>query len=91
MITSPKIRFQAYKEATQRHLDLTASDGFIEAVDYALLQFVAAAPNPNNQEEAAAGYHRILGARDFIRTLFTLADATPPSKPTTDFNLKHNV
>jgi hypothetical protein len=90
MITSPKIRFQAYKEATQRHLDLTASDGFIEAVDYALLQFIAAAPNPNNQEEAAAGYHRILGARDFIRTLFTLADAPQkrPDPPDPNLNWK---
>lgn len=88
MIAPPKTRFQEHKTSVTRHLDLTSSPGFIEAADFALLQMVHASPLPKDEHEAAMGYHRILGARDYMRILFNLADAPKEREKMPEDNLR---
>lgn len=71
VLTSPRDRFLKHPKAVEAHLALVGAPEFRTACDTALLQFIHALPPAT---DAATRAHMIDGAREFIRTLFTLGD-----------------
>jgi hypothetical protein len=91
MTLTPRAKFQAKIDQARIHRDLVVSDGFRNALEAALLEQILALPNIVDQAEAAASYHRIMGATEFIRHLLSIAEtSTAPKSPPTS-NLNHNI
>lgn len=67
MNLSSKLRFQENKTYTEKHCDYAASDLFRAAAEAALIQVVYDLPAPKDAAEAAAHWHRVEGAKDFVR------------------------
>jgi hypothetical protein len=79
-MTTPKQQF-AKHPYHGAFLDLTASDDFTAAVNFAMLQFVQEQQTPGNDPAACySNSSKLEGAKQFMRILLTLAD--PPNKPT---------
>lgn len=77
---APKKRFQAqFPEVSGAIADIMASRDFHQAAETALLQVVMDAQSTVDPVIAAAGYHRIMGAKAAIDQL--LAIASPPTVP----------
>ena len=91
MNLSPKKKFQENKLAVSNHQDLVVSDNFRNALEAALLEEVLALPNTYNPEEASAAYYRIVGARDFITQLLSIAETTKAPAPAPPVNLNHRL
>lgn len=58
----------------------------------ALLQSLMELPETTDPVVAAAAYHRIVGARQFLNQLLSIAEkAKPMQKPAFSFNLDHTA
>ena len=91
MPDKPKTRFLAHKNAVKSHQTVVESDSFAQAADAAMLQMVAKLPDTDVPVVAASGYYKVLGARDFLIELQTIADTpTPPHSRTRSDNLTGN-
>jgi hypothetical protein len=78
-VTTPKQQFAKHPYHGAFY-DLTASDDFTAAVNYAMLQFVHEQyPPGDNIAAAQANANKLEGAKQFQRILLTLAD--PPIVP----------
>jgi hypothetical protein len=90
MNLTPRAKFQANVNQSRAHQDLVVSEGFRSACESALLEQVLAMPDIADQVEAAASYHRIMGATEFLRRLMSIAESTPPpkDKPPTNLNYR---
>lgn len=87
---SPKKRFIEAATSAKAWVDGSASTPFRDAAEAALLQMIADMPEVTDQVQAIAGYHRIMGARTFIRHLAEIANpASPPPAKTLSDNLIH--
>ncbi len=91
MNLTPRAKFQANVTQSRAHQDLVVSEGFRTACESALLEQILGMPNVVDPIEAAAAYHRIQGATEFIRHLMSLAETPkPPLRPPSS-NLDHNL
>jgi hypothetical protein len=81
MPASPKVRFLEQKPFVTSHQDVVLSAPFLAAADAALLQLISDLPDTTDPTMAAAAYHRILGARQYLRMLETVADSPKPLPP----------
>jgi hypothetical protein len=91
MNLTPRQQFQENVKNAQSHRDLVMTDRFREACHASLLEQVLNMPNTNDPDEAAALYHQIVGARDYIFHLLNIAEARKPISETHTGNLDHNV
>lgn len=91
MNLTPKKDFQGKKQFADAHRDLVVSTPFREALHAALLEQVLALPPTTDPDAAAAAYHSIMGARQFITHLLNIAEQskTPPTTPPA--NLDHSI
>lgn len=91
MNLTPRKDFIAKKAFADAHRDLVVSTQFREALHAALIEQVMSLGNVSDPIEAAAEYHRIIGARTFITHLLNIAEVpkTPPTPLPT--NLDHQV
>lgn len=89
MITlSPKERFLK-SPVSRTHADLVLSDSLIQAVATALLQMQVNQPVSADPTVAAASFHRMAGAREFVQTFLNLCEVEEPVKPVPNQNLPH--
>lgn len=91
MTITPRTRFQEDKKRAAAHRDLVVSSNFLSAAEAALLQVVNDLPETTIPEAAIAGYHRVIGARTFLRELSNLAEVAKTPSRNPDFNLNHNI
>lgn len=91
MTLTPKKDFQGKKQFADAHRDLVMSAQFRESLQAALLDMIVAMPDTFDPVLAAAQYHSIMGAREFISHILNIAEQTktPPTPLTT--NLDHQV
>lgn len=83
MITnpSPKARFMGSKANVEAHRSLMQRDDLQHSIDFALLEYQRRVAMITNEQLAATGHFRILGALEFIQTMKDLAESTPePTK-----------
>lgn len=91
MNLSPKKQFLEKKEYARIHQDLVVSTHFRAAMESALLQQVFELPNTYDPTESAAAYYRIIGARDYIHYLLTIAEPMREVASPSPANLNHKV
>lgn len=91
MNLTPRAKFQANVNHARAHLDLVVSEGFRNACEAALIEQVLTMPNVTESEEAAASYHRIMGATEFLRRLLSIAEPPLPSKDKLPTNLNYRT
>jgi hypothetical protein len=84
MDISPRLRFQENKEYVSFHKELVVSDRFRAATEAALVQTLLALPESDDTDVSAANWHRVEGARAFLKILTNIAESAPPpmAKPT---------
>lgn len=89
---TPKRDFQEDTKAVGFLADLTVSTAFREAAKASLLQMLESTTDSDDPVKAAAAFHRMIGARDYMRVLMGLADRPKPpdSSPVRD-NLNHRT
>lgn len=80
MDLQPRTRFQENKTYVSAHKELVVSDQFRAACEAALVQTIVGLPETNDATEATANWHRIEGARTFLKTLLNIAE-NPPLPP----------
>jgi hypothetical protein len=88
---APKKHFIEKKQYAEQHRDLVVTHSFTEAVQAALLDQVMALPPTYSQDEAAAAYFRIIGARDFVHHLLNIAEHTKTLPDRLPANLDHSI
>ena len=89
MTLNPKTRFQAQDALAKQHLDISASEAFQRAAESALLQMVMEIPSPKDQEQAAANWYAMAGARAYVNLLLNIAEKPQPPAKTSTHNLDH--
>ncbi len=84
----PKSRFLDSRRFADSHRELVVSDSFRTASESALLHFVLEIPAASTDLIAAANWHRVEGAREFLKTLINLAEVhkAPPAPPPQNLN-----
>lgn len=90
MIQTPKARFLE-STLVKAHQETVDSKQFVEAAQATLAQMVWDLPDVTDQVTAAACYHRILGAKQFIRALASLGEKAAPPEPRPSHNLQHDL
>jgi len=88
---TPKQRFQENKQYTEAHRELVVSDRFRAAAESALLHLVMDLSDCSDPATAAANWHRIEGARSYVRSIINLGEvgkALPEPPPQ---NLNHRT
>lgn len=90
MNLTPRQKFQEDKTATKFHQELVVLSRFRDACHAALLEQILALPMTYDTAEAAAAYNRIMGARDYIVHLLSIAEAQKPVPlpPTANLNYR---
>ena len=86
---TPKARLLADKDLTKFVRQVTDDHRFLTAADAALLELVRSLPDTTNQVDAVAHFNRIVGARNFLAGLLTVADQSKPL-PVPDSTAKLN-
>jgi hypothetical protein len=89
-MNSPKDRFLTSKEDAAFLLTLTFQPQFLRAVDAALLQMQSKLPDASDQQGAACQFHKICGAKEFIKELLTMAEPVKPLPQKVSDNLPEN-
>ncbi len=89
MNLTPRAKFQSNVKQAAAHRDLVVEDGFRCACESALLEQILNMPNVTDPVEAAAAYHRIQGATEYVRHLLSIAEATAPPKEKLPTNLNY--
>lgn len=74
MIQSPRQRYKLNKEASESFAQMSVHPTLLLAVDVALLQMLWETNSSDDSQKALAGYYKLSGAMDFVRTLLKLAD-----------------
>ena len=88
---SPKEQFMQGKHA-KTWVDWSASAAFIEAANFALLQYAQqVTPGSNDQVAAYANHFRLEGARQFLQVLANLAIKHETPKRTPPGQLDHQA
>jgi hypothetical protein len=80
-LPTPRQQFLKDERAATEHASLMASRPFRHAANVALLQVVDSVSDTTDPVDAAAAYHRIIGAREYLKKLLTLGDVTNEAEP----------
>lgn len=90
---APKRRLiSTHPEIVKVVAEVTASDFFQTASEVALLQLVTELPATTDPVIAAACYHRIMGARQMLDQLLTVANPSAlPKREPSSTNLNQNA
>lgn len=92
MTLNPKQRFCEDKPVSAKHHDLVVDNGFLKACDSAMLQLVHDTARGNvDAQTALAGYYRISGAVDYLRTLLNLTEKPTAETRFPDVNLNFSA
>jgi len=91
MNLTPKKDFQGKKQFADAHRELVVSIPFREALHAALIDQVMSMSASSDPVVAAASYHRIIGARDFIHCLLNVAEQTKSPPTPLPTNLDHGI
>jgi len=91
MNLTPRQQFQEDVTAAKFHRELVMLDRFRDACNASLLEQVLAMPHTYDPTEAAAAYHRIMGARDFLFHLLNVAEERKPVPGAPSGNLNHRT
>jgi len=92
MTASPKTVFVANPDLVKAHLNLVDSVEFQAAVNATILQILSNLSDTSDPVVAAAGYHRIMGARQFASLILTIADKPKaPEGSLSSGQLNHNA
>lgn len=88
----PKIRFQASGDNVSKHRDLMDSPEYQRAIDFGLLQYVAAVSQgiTDGNTAMAAGF-KILGAVELLSTVRMLSETPMPVVVAPVPNLNHQA
>lgn len=78
MVHSPKQHFLVNSSAVKAHQETVDSAEFLVAAQASLLQLVVNLPDTTDPTIAAAAYHRIVGARQYLNQIISIADKTKP-------------
>lgn len=87
-MASPKQNFLLQKEKAERFGTVTKTDLFREASDVAMLEFVDNIGEGTDALTSAAKHYKLLGAKEYRRTLETISD-TNAKTPITPTGLKY--
>lgn len=77
MTYSPKQRLLDQPGLAKPHMDVVATESFLRSAEAALLDMVMNAEDTTNPNIAVVEYGKILGARDYLRSLLNIADPKP--------------
>jgi len=91
MNLTPKKEFLEKKVLADAHRDLVVSARFREALNAALLDYVVSMTHTEDPVAAAAAYHSIMGAREFITHLLNIAEMSKSPPAPLPTNLDHGV
>lgn len=91
MNLTPKKDFLEKKEWARMHADLVVHPNFREAVNASLIDMVLALPDTTSPTDAAANYHKIQGAKEFINRLLNIAEMNKSLPPSPTVNLDHKA
>lgn len=91
MTITPKARFCEDKKRAHAHRELVVSTNFLSASEAALLTMISEFNDSTDPTMAIAGYHRIIGARNYMKILATLAEEPKPAPRAESYNLNHNL
>jgi hypothetical protein len=91
MTITPRARFLEDKKRAASHRDLVVSSNYLSAAETALLETIDDLAESTDPSVAIAGYHRIVGARKFMRKFAELAETKAPVAAKENYNLKHNI
>lgn len=91
MTITPKSRFLEDKPRASKHRDMVVSSSYLAAAEAALLQVVDDMAESTDPAVAIAGYHRILGARKYMKAFAELAETPQVPQRQPDFNLNHKL
>jgi hypothetical protein len=91
MNLTPRQHFQEDKTSVKFHQDLVVLTRFRDACHAALLEQVMNTPMTYNPVEAAAYYNQIMGARDFLFHLLSIAEPKKPVAAPPSGNLNHRT
>lgn len=87
MDVTPRLRFQENKEQVSFHRELVVSDRFRAATEAALVQTMLALAESDDPAVSAANWHRVEGARAFLKTLINIAEGGTLPLPKPNQNL----
>lgn len=87
MDLTPRLRFQENKEFVSFHKELVVSERFRAAAEAALLQCILANPETDDPAVAAANWHRVEGARAFLKAILNVAESPSLTPPKPNQNL----
>ncbi len=91
MTITPRTRFLEDKNRASKHRDMVVSSGYLAAAEAALLQVVDDMAESTDSAVAIAGYHRIVGARKYMKAFAGLAETPKIPHREDDFNLNHKL
>lgn len=91
MTITPKARFCEDKKRASAHRELVVSNNFLSASEAALLTMIDDIAESTDPAVAIAGYHRIVGARKYMKALAALAEESKPAARGDSFNLNHKI
>lgn len=91
MDLQPRARFLENKEFASFHQELVVSTKFRAAAEAALLQTLFNTPPADSESEAAACWHRVEGAKQFLNTFMNLAENPKLLPPKPNQNLDHST
>lgn len=91
MRTSPRQKLVAEERVAKQFLDVIDSTAFERGSELAMLQFIENLPDTADPAVAAAGYARIIGAREFLAQLKSIAEPAMPNAPRPTYALNHDL
>jgi hypothetical protein len=91
MNLTPKKDFLGKKAFADAHRELVVSTQFREALNAALIEYIMSFNSVTDPQIAAANFHCIEGAKDFIAHLLTLAEMSKSPPAPLPTNLDHQI
>lgn len=88
---TPKQRLLANKTLALAHQNIVDSLVFRECADLAMLAVVSDLPDTTDPAMAAAAYHRVMGARAFLRGFTSMSTETIVPAAVPVHNLNHRA
>ncbi len=91
MTITPRSRFLEDKNRASKHRDMVVSSAYLAAAEAALLEMIDDMAESTDPTVAISGYHRIVGARKYMKKFAELAETPKPPERKSDFNLDHKL
>jgi|KBSSwiStaDraftv2_1062776.scaffolds.fasta_scaffold1945393_2 hypothetical protein len=91
MVLTPRKKFQDAAQTLRVHRELVVSDSFRSALESALVEYALTLLPTDDPQKAAASFHRIEGAREFINHLLNIGETAAPPVTRPSANLDHKL